>query len=413
MLGHYIVLNDRDKRLMVLRPYQVFAVEAIVDKVRKYTPATGDERTNNYGYIWHTTGSGKTLTSFKASQVIMGLPEVAKVVFVVDRKDLDYKTMEDFNDYKEGSVDATENTRGLVEQLIDPNTPLIVTTIQKLHIAISKVRHERKMEALKDARMVFIFDECHRSQFGKTHGDITSYFTNAQLFGFTGTPIFAENASKNELGKRTTKQLFGECLHKYVITDAIRDENVLRFSVEYVGRYTKKDGVELDIEVEDIDRAEVFDDEKRLGKVVDHIIQHHDRKTHNREYSALFAISSIPTLLKYYELFRQRKEAGAHDLRIAAIYSYGTNEEDEEAVGALARRLPTSPANHPHLRGAADTAAMPWTASSATTTRSSAPPSAPRTRRGWRTTSRTSPRSCANARRRMPKTATASTWCWW
>ena len=336
MLGHYVVMNDRDRRLMVLRPYQVYAVEGLVEKVRQYTPATGDERTKNYGYIWHTTGSGKTLTSFKASQVIMGLPEVAKVVFVVDRKDLDYKTMEDFNDYKDGSVSATEDTRGLVEQLGDPNVPLIITTIQKLHIAISKVRHEKKVEALKDARMVFIFDECHRSQFGKTHGAITSYFTNAQLFGFTGTPIFAENASTNELGKRTTKQLFGACLHQYVITDAIRDENVLRFSVEYVGRYTKKeDGVELDIEVEDIDRAEVFDDDRRLGKIADHIIQYHDRKTHNREYSALFAISSIPTLLKYYELFRQRREAGAHDLRIAAIYSYGTNEEDEEAVGAL------------------------------------------------------------------------------
>ncbi|MBK8530409.1 MAG: type I restriction endonuclease subunit R [Flavobacteriales bacterium] len=335
MISHYTVLNDRDKRLMVLRPYQVFAVEAIVDKVRNYDPAAAD-RTDNYGYIWHTTGSGKTLTSFKASQVIMGLPDVAKVVFVVDRKDLDYKTMEDFNDYKEGSVDATENTKGLVEQLGDPNTKLIVTTIQKLHIAISKVRHEKKVEALKDARMVFIFDECHRSQFGKTHGAITSYFTNAQLFGFTGTPIFAENASKNDLGKRTTKQLFGACLHKYVITDAIRDENVLRFSVEYVGRYKKKeDGIEMDIDVEDIDRAEVFDDEKRLGKVVDNIISIHYRKTHNREYSALFAVSSIPLLMKYYELFRQRKEAGAHDLRIAAIYSYGTNEEDEEAVGAL------------------------------------------------------------------------------
>jgi type I restriction enzyme R subunit len=335
MLGHYVVMNDRDRRLMVLRPYQVYAVEGLVEKVRNYNPASA-ERTDNYGYIWHTTGSGKTLTSFKASQVIMGLPEVAKVVFVVDRKDLDYKTMEDFNDYKDGSVSATEDTRGLVEQLGDPNVPLIITTIQKLHIAISKVRHEKKVEALKDARMVFIFDECHRSQFGKTHGAITSYFTNAQLFGFTGTPIFAENASTNELGKRTTKQLFGACLHQYVITDAIRDENVLRFSVEYVGRYTKKeDGVELDIEVEDIDRAEVFDDDRRLGKIADHIIQYHDRKTHNREYSALFAISSIPTLLKYYELFRQRREAGAHDLRIAAIYSYGTNEEDEEAVGAL------------------------------------------------------------------------------
>jgi type I restriction enzyme R subunit len=335
MLGHYVVMNDRDRRLMVLRPYQVYAVEGLVEKVRNYSPAP-TERTDNYGYIWHTTGSGKTLTSFKASQVIMGLPEVAKVVFVVDRKDLDYKTMEDFNDYKDGSVSATEDTRGLVEQLGDPNVPLIITTIQKLHIAISKVRHEKKVEALKDARMVFIFDECHRSQFGKTHGAITSYFTNAQLFGFTGTPIFAENASTNELGKRTTKQLFGACLHQYVITDAIRDENVLRFSVEYVGRYTKKeDGVELDIEVEDIDRAEVFDDETRLGKVVDNILSIHDRKTHNREYSALFAISSIPTLQKYYELFRQRREAGAHDLRIAAIYSYGTNEEDEEAVGAL------------------------------------------------------------------------------
>ena len=334
MLGHYVVMNDRDRRLMVLRPYQVYAVERLVEKVRRYDPAP-KERTDNYGYIWHTTGSGKTLTSFKASQVIMGLPEVAKVVFVVDRKDLDYKTMEDFNDYKEGSVDATENTRGLVEQLGDPNTKLIVTTIQKLHIAISKVRHEKKVEALKDARMVFIFDECHRSQFGKTHGDITSYFTNAQLFGFTGTPIFAENASKNELGKRTTKQLFGECLHKYVITDAIRDENVLRFSVEYVGKYKAKDGVELDVEVEDIDRAEVLDDEARLGKIVDHILSIHDRKTHDRSFSALFAISSIPTLLKYYDLFRQRREAGGHDLRIAAIYSYGTNEEDEEAVGAL------------------------------------------------------------------------------
>ncbi|MCB9163137.1 MAG: type I restriction endonuclease subunit R [Flavobacteriales bacterium] len=335
MLGHYVVLNDGDKRLMVLRPYQVYAVEAIVDKVRAYTPAADEARVNNYGYIWHTTGSGKTLTSFKASQVIMGLPEVTKVVFVVDRKDLDYKTMDDFNDYKEGSVDATENTRGLVEQLGDPNTKLIVTTIQKLHIAIRKAKHEKKVNALKDQRMVFIFDECHRSQFGDTHAHITDYFTQAQLFGFTGTPIFAENASKNERGKRTTKQLFGECLHKYVITDAIRDENVLRFSVEYVGRYTKKDGVELDIEVEDIDRAEVFDDEKRLGKVVDHILSVHDRKTHDRSYSALFAISSIPTLLKYYDLFKQRKKEGVHDLRIAAIYSYGTNEEDDEAVGAL------------------------------------------------------------------------------
>ena len=350
MIGQYVVLTQ-SKMLMVLRPYQVYAVEAIVNKVasasRTSASATprmpppealegegreGEAKRN--GYVWHTTGSGKTLTSFKASQVITDMPEVAKVVFVVDRKDLDYQTMREFNSFKEGSVDSTENTKGLVQQLSD-DTKLIVTTIQKLKIAISKVKHERRVQHLKDQRLVFIFDECHRSQFGDTHKAITEYFTNTQLFGFTGTPIFAENAAKNEYGKRTTKDLFGDCLHKYVITDAIRDENVLRFAVDYVGRYTKKDGVALDIEVEDIDRSEVYKDPVRMERIADHIIATHDRKTHGRVYSALFAVSSIAELVSYYDIFWKKKMAGQHDLRIAAIYTYGTNEDDVEAVGAL------------------------------------------------------------------------------
>ena len=333
MLGQYVVLTQA-KLLMVLRPYQVYAVEAIVNKVQAASPSPEGYGGAQNGYIWHTTGSGKTLTSFKASQVITDMPEVAKVIFVVDRKDLDYQTMREFNGFKEGSVDSTENTKGLVQQLGD-DTKLIVTTIQKLKIAISKVKHEQRVQHLKDQRLVFIFDECHRSQFGDTHKAITTYFTNTQLFGFTGTPIFAENAAKNEYGKRTTKDLFGDCLHKYVITDAIRDENVLRFSVDYVGKYTKKDGVALDIEVEDIDRSEVYKDPVRMERIADHIIATHDRKTHGRAYSALFATSGIEELVKYYDIFWKKKMAGKHDLRIAAIYTYGTNEDDAEAIGAL------------------------------------------------------------------------------
>jgi type I restriction enzyme R subunit len=202
------------------------------------------------GYIWHTTGSGKTLTSFKASQILLDIPEIEKVVFVVDRNDLDTQTIREFNSFQEGSVDTTDNTSKLVKQFRD-DTPLIVTTIQKLNNAITHERHLLKMDKLKDKKIIFIFDECHRSQFGETHKRITSYFTNHQLFGFTGTPIFVENASGNALGRRTTTQLFDECLHKYVITDAISDENVLKFSVEYVGRYKEKNSANtVDIEVE-------------------------------------------------------------------------------------------------------------------------------------------------------------------
>ena len=325
MISHYVVMNETFKNMMVLRPYQYFATEAIINQVKTV---------NDNGYVWHTTGSGKTLTSFKASQIIMELPEVHKVVFVVDRKDLDYQTMQEFNAFKKDSVDVTNNTASLVAQLTD-STKLVLTTIQKLNNAITKHHYENRLGDLKDKKIVFIFDECHRSQFGETHDRIITYFKNAQLFGFTGTPIFAENANKNELGRRTTKDLFGNCLHKYVITDAIKDENVLKFGIEYIGKYKQKGNTFIDIEVEDIDKAEVLNDEKRMAKIADYIIAYHNQKTFNKEYSAIFAVSSIANAIKYYEIFQNKKLAGEHDLRIATIFTYGANEEDEDAQDYL------------------------------------------------------------------------------
>ncbi len=327
MICKYIVLSEAHKILMVLRPYQYFAVEALIERVKD---------TNKNGYIWHTTGSGKTLTSFKASQILMNLPHVRKVVFVVDRKDLDYQTTKEFNSFSKGSIDGTDNTNALVKQFSD-DTKLIVTTIQKLNTAISKKHYLLRMDKLKDEKIVFIFDECHRSQFGATHARIKAFFKNIQLFGFTGTPIFVDNAVKNDLGKRTTKELFGECLHKYVITDAIKDENVLKFSVEYVGRYRQKDEskTSIDIEVEDIDTRELMESPVRLDKIADYILAQHHRKTYNQEFTAMFCVSSIETLIKYYELFQSKKEAGKHNLRIATIFSYTANEDDKDATGLL------------------------------------------------------------------------------
>lgn len=337
MICKYIVLNEANKIPMILRPYQYYAVEALIERVKV---------SNRNGYIWHTTGSGKTLTSFKASQILMKLPQIHKVVFVVDRKDLDYQTTKEFNSFQEGSIDGADNTNNLVKQFTDnyvdkkgehKNSKLIVTTIQKLNTAISKLKYEGKMADLKGKRIVFIFDECHRSQFGDTHNRIKSFFTNSQLFGFTGTPIFADNANKNELGKRTTKDLFEDCLHKYVITDAIRDENVLKFSVEYVGRYKHKDDREtaIDIEVEDIDIRELMEDAGRLAKITDYIISHHDRKTQSKRFTAMFCVDSVKTLIKYYEIFKRRKVEGKHQLKVATIFSYASNEDDAEANGFI------------------------------------------------------------------------------
>lgn len=337
MICKYIVLHQSDKILMVLRPYQYYAVEAIIDTVKNST---------KNGYIWHTTGSGKTLTSFKASQILMNLPQIEKVVFVVDRNDLDYQTTKEFNFFSEGSVDGTDNTKVLVDQFADTfkdkkgspkQTKLIVTTIQKLNTAISRQRYLKRMEKLRDKRVVFIFDECHRSQFGDTHKRIKSFFTNHQMFGFTGTPIFAENAIRNQLGKRTTRELFDKRLHDYVITNAIKDENVLRFSIEYVGRYKQKEDSQtnIDIPVEDINTKELLESEERLNKIVDYIIANHGRKTYRKDFTAIFCVSNIDTLIKYYKIFREKKQDGQHDLRVVTIFSYTANEEDKDADGLI------------------------------------------------------------------------------
>ena len=322
MITKYIVLNESYRMLMILRPYQFYATEAIVERVKT---------TTKFGYIWHTTGSGKTLTSFKTAQILTNLPEVYKVVFVVDRKDLDYQTTKEFNSFSKGSIDGTNNTNTLVNQLAD-NTKLIVTTIQKLNTAISKNRYLDRVTHLKDKRIVFIFDECHRSQFGKTHDDIKNFFTASQMFGFTGTPIFEENAGANEFGKRTTAMLFEKCLHKYVITNAIKDENVLKFSIEYISTFKRKDEI-LDIEVEAIDEAEVMEAPQRLNNIVDYIITNHSRKTHNKLFTGMFCVSSVETLIKYYQLFHQKKQEGLHNLKVATIFSYAANEDDAEAKG--------------------------------------------------------------------------------
>ncbi len=321
MICKYIVMAEVHKILMILRPYQFHATEAIIERV---------ENSDKNGYIWHTTGSGKTLTSFKTAQILMKLPKVDKVVFVVDRKDLDYQTTKEFNSFSDGSVDGTDNTQALVKQFGD-DTKLIVTTIQKLNTAISKKHYLQKMEMLKEKHIVFIFDECHRSQFGETHLSITKFFPKKQMIGFTGTPIFEQNAADNKLGKRTTRELFSDCLHKYVITDAISDDNVLKFSVEYVGRYKEKEGsaTNIDIDVEEIDTKELLESPQRLEKITDYILANHPRKTHNREFTAMMCVSSVDALTKYYELFKSKN----HNLKIATIFSYSTNEDDKDANG--------------------------------------------------------------------------------
>lgn len=314
MITKYIVTNETQKALMILRPYQYYAVEKIIDRVKNYPSFNG--------YIWHTTGSGKTLTSFKASQIIATLGEIDKVVFCVDRKDLDYQTAKEFNAFEEGSISKVEDTNEFVEKMVSGNKKVVVTTIQKLNNAISKPYYLKQMEKIKNKRIVFIFDECHRTQFGDTHKRIDNFFTNKQFFGFTGTPIFAENAVKY----RTTKDLFGDCLHKYTIKEAIDDENVLGFSVEYYSTFNlkNKDGDDLssDEMIENgIDTKKVYSNRERLEKIVDFIIEHHNNKTSSREYQSIFAISNIDTLIEYYRIFKERNT----NLKIAGIFTYDAN----------------------------------------------------------------------------------------
>ncbi len=312
MIARYMIINKTDKSLMVMRPYQVYAVENIVSRALD---------TSNNGYIWHTTGSGKTITSFKTSQILSLEPSINQVFFLVDRKDLDKQTLDEFNKFDPGCVDMTNQTDKLIKQIKDSSKPLIITTIQKMANACSNPKYASVMEKYKDLKTVFIIDECHRSQFGEMHRQISKTFTKAQYFGFTGTPRFKENPSQDG---RSTADIFEKCLHTYLIKDAIKDENVLGFSVDYM-KFVELNSRELeeDMMVEGIDTEEVFMADERIALIANDIIKHHNIKTRDKKYNALFTVSSIPQLVKYYDTFKTIN----HDLKIGAIFTYGANED--------------------------------------------------------------------------------------
>lgn len=324
MIARYIVLNETDKCLMVLRPYQVYAVETLIDKAIN---------TNSNGYIWHTTGSGKTLTSFKASQILAFQSQINQVFFLVDRKDLDKQTLDEFNKFEPGCVDMTNQTDKLVEQMKDSSKRLIVTTIQKMANAVKNPKYNNLIEKYKDLKTIFIIDECHRSQFGDMHRIISNHFTKAQYFGFTGTPRFEINKAQDG---RTTADIFNRCLHTYLIKDAIRDENVLGFSVDYIKTMNLSSKAN-DEKVEAIDTEEVYMSEERLAIIVNNIIEHHKSKTRDGMYNSLFAVSSVPMLIKYYDIFKKFN----HNLKVSAIFTYGANEDaegsDEQSRDSLER----------------------------------------------------------------------------
>ena len=318
MMTKFTVLNDTDKIMMVMRPYQVYAAEALIRQATM---------TSRNAYIWHTTGAGKTLTAFKTAQILATNPAIKKVVFLVDRKDLDTQTTEEFNKFEAGSVDATDRTDILVKQMKDKNRQLIITTIQKMANAVNNPRYAFAMDLYKKEKVVFIIDECHRSQFGDMHKDIVRYFQDAQFFGFTGTPRFEVNGKVNGKIVQTTKSLFGDCLHSYLIKNAIFDNNVLGFHVEYIktmdGDYDLDDNTMTNA----IDVNELYMADERMTMIANHIIQNHKAKTRNRQYTAIFAVSSIPALVKYYDIFKGID----HDLNISGIFSYGANEDYENA----------------------------------------------------------------------------------
>lgn len=327
MIDKYMIIKDSEKVVMVMRPYQIYATEAIYNQALF---------SNKGGYVWHTTGSGKTLTSWKTAMLLSKEPSIKKVFFLVDRADLDDQTMREFNSFEEGCVDATDKTYVLAKQIKDPNRKFIISTIQKMAIAVKTDHYKKDLEAYRDEKVIFIIDECHRSQFGKMHNDVKRFFTKAQYFGFTGTPRFSENKSQDG---RTTEDIFGERLHSYMIKEAIFDRNVLGFNIEYISTYRGQYDIEDTDLVEAIDRQEVLESPERVSLVANHIIDHHTTKTRisGNKYTAIFATSSIPMLVKYYDEFKKIK----HNLKIAAVFSYGANEDldgkDEHSRDQLER----------------------------------------------------------------------------
>ncbi|ELE7458766.1 type I restriction endonuclease subunit R [Campylobacter upsaliensis] len=343
ILCHYCVL-DVDRKLLVLRPYQIAACEKILQQIaisyhNKFYEKSSEQKSG--GYIWHTTGSGKTLTSFKTAQLVSKIPEIAKVLFVVDRKDLDYQTMREYDRFQKGAATGSKSTKELQSRLnsIDKNHKIIITTIQKLSRFIAQAE---KDHTIFSEHIVMIFDECHRSQFGQMQKDITKAFKKLYLFGFTGTPIFAANA----LGFETTQRVFGACLHRYTIIHAIRDHNVLPFRVDY--HTTTKDTTQI--------TDEILLNPTRIEHITRYILDHFTTHTkrnaksynlngkHTKGFNALFATQSIPMAMRYYEEFKRQQAHLSQDevLKIGIIYSYAPNDELEEENSEDTTALPKS-----------------------------------------------------------------------
>lgn len=377
ILTKYCVFTS-ERMLMVMRPYQIAATERIIQRINVAHNYKFYGSIRGGGYIWHTTGSGKTLTSFKTAQLASGLPYIDKVLFVVDRKDLDYQTMKEYNRFEEGAADGNSSTAVLQRQLENRDKNggyhdyrIIVTTIQKLSIFVQK----NKNHPVFQQRVVIIFDECHRSNFGEMHTAITKNFKKYHLFGFTGTPIFAQNAGTGgDLRLKTTQQAFGDKLHTYTIVDAINDENVLPFRIDYVNTIKEKTGI-ADEQISAIDREKAMASLERVSQVVKYIIDHFDQKTKRSSYysfrvlddihkvasakkgasvsehkteqklngfNAMFAVASIPMAKAYYNEFKKQQAdlPESQRLKIATIYSYSANEEDID--GILAEENPES-----------------------------------------------------------------------
>ena len=363
ILTKYCVFTS-DKLLLVMRPYQIAATEAIMTRINVSTNYKQYGTIKAGGYIWHTTGSGKTLTSFKTAQLASHLPYIDKVLFVVDRKDLDYQTMKEYDKFEKGAANSNTSTAVLTRQLEDPKAKIIITTIQKLSVFIKK----NKTHAAYDQHFVIIFDECHRSQFGDMHIAITKTFKRYHLFGFTGTPIFAENANASgRADLKTTEQAFGDRLHIYTIVNAIADKNVLPFRTEYISTMRKKEEID-DEKVWDIDREKALLAPQRVTNVVKYILDHFNQKTKRNDrsfdfslltnisevakaknratveeikqkirltgFNSIFAVASIDAAKIYYQEFmRQMAEDPTKKLKVALIYSFGVNEDDEAAGG--------------------------------------------------------------------------------
>ena len=337
ILTRYCVFNAQNQ-LLVMRPYQIAATERILNRILTSSNAHQTGTLEAGGYIWHTTGSGKTLTSFKTAQLATGIEGVEKVLFVVDRKDLDYQTMQEYDKFQKGAANGNTSTRMLQKQLEDPNEKILVTTIQKLSLFISR----NKQHPVYRKHVVLIFDECHRSQFGEMRQAIVKAFRNYHIFGFTGTPIFADNANPNAVGQVwTTEQAFGERLHTYTIVDAINDGNVLPFRVDYINTIKPKEDFP-DQKVSAIDTERAMRDPRRITQVVEYLLEHFEQKTkrkygYNKDgvrkfgFNAIFAVSSIDVAKLYYSEVKKQAAEKGRNLKIATIYSFSANEDDPES----------------------------------------------------------------------------------